>query len=171
MTGAAFTERINLFNSIDFATAGILYTNMYYRVDGDTGYQYVRLRLRAGPNFRDNWQARGRDSNVPKWIRPARARRPAPAVRWFSLAWNPEDATSLTRSTRRAVILSMLTAARSRAVGADDTGVAGAFTDTIDAEADFGLTEATDHHSYQFNRTIQTNWVFYRDALRPQMEP
>jgi len=168
MTGAAFTERINLFNSIDFATAGILYTNMYYRVDGNTGYQYFRLPRRAGPNFRDSWQAFSGDSNVPEWIRPARAPRP---VTWFSLDWNPEDATSLTRSTHRAVILSMLTAARSRAVGADDTGVAGAFTDTIDARALFGLTEATDHHSYQFNRTIQTNWVFYRDALRPQMQP
>jgi len=42
---------------------------------------------------------------------------------------------------------------------------------TIDAELTYGLTEATDHHSYQFNRTIQTNWVFYRDALRPLLEP
>jgi len=169
MTGAAFTERINLFNSIDFATAGILYTNMYYRVDDDTGYWYRRLR--AGPNFSDNWQAFRSDSNVPIWIRPARAPRPAPPVTWFSLNWNPEDATSLTRSTHRAVILSMLTAARSRAVGADEFGVAGAFTQTIDAELTYGLTEATDHHSYQFNRTIQTNWVFYRDALRPLLGP
>ena len=68
-------------------------------------------------------------------------------------------------------ILSILTAARSRAVGADRFGVAGAFTQTIDAELTYGLTEATDHHSYQFNRTIQTNWVFYRDALRPLLEP
>ena len=71
MTGAAFTERINLFNPIDFATAGILYTNMYYRVNGDTGYLYRRLR--AGPNFSDNWHAFRADSNVPEWIRPARA--------------------------------------------------------------------------------------------------
>jgi len=171
MTGAAFTERINLFNPIDFATAGILYTNMYYRVDGNTGYQYFRLPRRAGPNFRDSWQAFSGDSNVPEWIRPARTPRPAPPVTWFSLDWNPEDATSLTRSTHRAVILSMLTAARSRAVGADRFGVAGAFTQTIDAESTYGLTEATDHHSYQFNRTIQTNWVFYRDALRPLLQP
>lgn len=158
----AFTRKINLFNANDYATAASWYVNAAYRAqgpvgEGDTGYGFRRLPQRDQPGwFSDQWLAQRNDSNVPAWINDGPWFPISRRGRLFyqSLPWQMES-VDLNRWTERAVILSMITTPRSRALGAHTDGLALAFS-AINGRLMYGLTNSDFHHSYQFNYSIQT---------------
>jgi len=155
----AFGRRINLYNPVDYATAGAFYSNAYTRINGDTGYRYQRVEIPGIQFFSDGWEADVSDSNVPSWIR-------RPSFFYMPLSWVPEDPFDIARATHRAVILSMLTAPRSRTVGADLSGLPAVFTRQRGEQ--FGMGSDSAHHSFQYNLTIHETrqvWEYIRSLL------
>ncbi len=164
----AFSKRITAFNAVDFATAGAWYTNMYYRAtgEGDLGKIYNRSAVpqTTPPLHEDRWNvflnACSRPPSVP-YNPVGGLLQPIP---WAAGTIDEQ-----------AAILTFITPARSRAVGADPTmtqqsnGLTefeeAVFTSAIDCFAKYGFTEGQYYHSGEFNYTIGSNFKFWSDIL------
>ena len=184
-------RRIAGINDVDFATSVAWYLNQRAKVDGDRGWTYERESLpptQANPRtFRDRWLVR--DGGPFAGSRPPGLATTPYSGGWFQFEWDFVDWFG--GDANQAAILSFLTAARSRSVGALDisrtsdnltspsvayrpgpvapagqiitTGPVqeGLFTGSRNLRG-LGVSNGDYDHSYPFNHTCQKTAPVYR---------